>query len=102
VEQRRRLGATMRLNDADHDIDAFGLKRPRCRQHGVCFAGTGSHAEKDFELAARFIAGKLKKCFCENRRSPVVLLLSAMPYPAPRERGVNSKIECQHINARFT
>ena len=52
-EQRFRLLAPVRFDDADHDFAALLLLLPRRLQHRVGLAHAGRHPEKNLELAAR-------------------------------------------------
>ena len=61
VEQRRRFGASVRLDDADDDVGAVGLEAAGARQHGVGLADAGRGAEKDGELAPRVLVGQRQK-----------------------------------------
>ncbi len=48
-DQRRRLGATVRLHQAHDDIDALPLQFARGRQHGVGLAHAGRGAEENLQ-----------------------------------------------------
>ena len=52
LEQLLGLGTSVRLDVADHDIDAFGLHAARRLQHRVGLADAGRRAEEDLQLAA--------------------------------------------------
>ena len=51
-DERGGLLATVRLDQADHHVDAFGLLLARRRQHRVGLAHAGAGAEEDPEAAA--------------------------------------------------
>src|SRR6185295_9281332 len=52
LDQRRRLGAPVRLDEAEHDVDAALLEGVRLLQHAVGLADSGGEAEVDLEPAA--------------------------------------------------
>ena len=47
LRERRGLGPVVRLEVADHDVPAFGLRLPALLQHPVGLAYAGGHAEQD-------------------------------------------------------
>ena len=51
--ERARLGAAVRLDEADDDVDALVLEAAGALQHGVGLADAGSGAEEDLQPAAR-------------------------------------------------
>ena len=53
VEQRLGLGAAVRLNPADHHVDALGAALLRLLQHRIRLADAGGHAEEHLQHAAR-------------------------------------------------
>ncbi len=62
VEESRRLRTSVRFDDTHDHVNTLGLQRARGGQHGVGLADTGRHAEKNLELAARILRGKLEQC----------------------------------------
>ena len=69
------LGAAVRLDHADHDIDALRLAAAGGDQHLVGLADAGRGAEEDLELAARFAsappsAGRRVKGGSPQKRRP--------------------------------
>lgn len=52
LQEARRLAAPMRLDKADHHIDAFVRQTPRALQHGEGLADARCRAEKDLEASA--------------------------------------------------
>ncbi len=69
VEERLGLGAPVRLDPPDDDVDRFLAERPRRLQHRVRLADAGRGAEEDLELALL----------------PALLLLAAPQRAAPRD-----------------
>ena len=50
-DQRLGVGATVRFDDADDDVDTFGGDFARFRQHRVRLADARARAEEDLQLA---------------------------------------------------
>ena len=59
VEQRRRIGARMRLDVARHHIEPFFLERMGIFEHGVRLADAGRVTEEYLELAASRLVAAL-------------------------------------------
>src|SRR6267378_4321715 len=103
IEKRRRVGALVRLDDADDDVRALGALLARGEQHGVGLAHAGRRAEEDLQLAASalcFVAlhpreqsvriGALFGHYGRKYRMPV-----ALPERVERE------VEPEHVDARL-
>ena len=58
ADQRLRLGAAMRFDDADDDVAALALQRLRALQHRVGLADAGRRAEKHEQPAALPLLGQ--------------------------------------------
>src|SRR5262245_49848553 len=52
VDQRLRLLSTMRLDDADDDLDPLAPRLARGLEHGVRLADAGRSADEDLEPAS--------------------------------------------------
>ena len=60
-DERARLGAAMRLDEPDDDVDAFISQAPRVLQHGVGLANAGRSAEKNLQPARILPAERRQK-----------------------------------------
>ena len=91
-DERARLGAAMRLDEPDDDIDAFVLQAPRVLQHGVGLADAGRGAEEHLQPArglpaergqkrVRIGASVVGSADWGHRRSSVVMTILADPAP---------------------
>ena len=97
-DQRARLGAAVRLDEPDDDVDAFVLQAPRVLQHGVGLADAGRGADKNLQPASglpaerrqkrvRIRASGIGSVGWGHRRSWVVTTI--LTHPAP-----NSAAKC--------
>ena len=71
-----RVGAPVRLDEADDDIDAFLPQQLRARQHGVGLADAGRGAEEDEQASALASLGQ---------REQRVRVRPPIPYPLFRQ-----------------
>ena len=52
LDQRRGLGAAVRLDEAEHDLDAAPLERLRLLEHAIGLADAGSEADVQLQAPA--------------------------------------------------
>ena len=61
INERRRLGAAVRLDHADDHVDALPLQTVRLLQHLVGLADAGGEAEVDLQPAALLLANQAQE-----------------------------------------
>ena len=99
-ELRLGLGAAVRLDHADHDVDAVDLAAARGRQHLVGLADAGRGAEEDLQLAALLLFRRL-----QERVGRGACLSGSSGHRSPRMspllQSVERQIELQDVDVRL-
>ena len=81
--ERRRLRPIVRLEVADHDVDALGLRLPALEQHAVGLADAGGRAEEDPVAAAHASDAYAPSRLCTMRSISLMPMNGAMMPPRP-------------------
>src|SRR6185437_405697 len=96
-EQRLGLGAAVRLDEADDDVDALLLQPLRARQHGVSLADAGRRADEDQQPPA--LAGCRQRQQSVGIRTQIVSFVRHLRRFDPRRRAPSRHYDFWRLGA---
>ena len=106
VDQRRGLGAAVRLDEAEHDVDAALLQRVRLLEHAVGLADARGEADVELEPAALRALDELEEVLRpaslggRGREVMAARMADLPPRPGLRTAG-RAPGSAQHVHARL-
>ena len=83
LSERSGLGALVRLEVADDDVPALGVRRPALLQHPVGLADTGGHSEQDPVVAAQATGPYAPNRLCTTRSISLIPMKGRIMPPRP-------------------